>query len=413
MSNRYLALPSFALLLGTASLAHATNGYFANGYGETATGSGGAAAALPQDTLVVATNPAGLSSIGNRVDVGADVFVPDRSATIRGNGAGLNGTYSGNGKKNFVIPAAGYSQQINPALTLGIAAYGNGGLNTVYKTNPFGFGKPGTGGVDLKQLFISPTAAYKLNDTNTLGLALNLAYQTFEAKGLQAFGPLSSNASNLSDNGSATSTGIGVRLGWLGQLTPWLSAGASWASKISTGKFDKYSGLFAKQGSFDIPENYVIGLAAKPADNVTLALDWQTIKYGAISSIANSDANQAPLGSDGGPGFGWRDEHVVKLGVVYQASPDLTLRAGFSAGKQPVPESQTLFNILAPGVVEKHITLGGSWALGKHDNLTLAYVQALKRTVSGNQSIPPSFGGGDADISLAERSLGISWGHTF
>lgn len=49
-------------------------------------------------------------------------------------------------------------------------------------------------------------------------------------------------------------------MGWLGKVTPQLTLGATWASKIS-GKFDNYKGLFADGGGFDVPENYGVGLA--------------------------------------------------------------------------------------------------------------------------------------------------------
>jgi hypothetical protein len=38
-----------------------------------------------QDALTIANNPAGLSWIGNRIDIGATVFSPDRSAEITAN----------------------------------------------------------------------------------------------------------------------------------------------------------------------------------------------------------------------------------------------------------------------------------------------------------------------------------------
>ncbi|MEK7795924.1 MAG: long-chain fatty acid transporter, partial [Pseudomonadota bacterium] len=65
--------------------AFATNGYFAHGYGIKAQGMAGAGVALPQDALAAATNPAGMVLIGNRIDVGLSMFVPDRATNITGN----------------------------------------------------------------------------------------------------------------------------------------------------------------------------------------------------------------------------------------------------------------------------------------------------------------------------------------
>jgi long-chain fatty acid transport protein len=49
--------------------ASATNGYFAHGIGTKSKAMAGVATALPQDSLVSATNPAGMAFVGNRLDV--------------------------------------------------------------------------------------------------------------------------------------------------------------------------------------------------------------------------------------------------------------------------------------------------------------------------------------------------------
>jgi len=51
-----------------------------------------------------------------------------------------------------------------PKLALGVAIYGNGGLNTSYK-QPIQLLGSTRGGVDIDQVFISPTFAYKAGNT--------------------------------------------------------------------------------------------------------------------------------------------------------------------------------------------------------------------------------------------------------
>ena len=77
-SVRVLLRASVALAIAGGSLAHATNGYLSHGYGIKAKGAAGVGAALPQDTLTIATNPAGLIEAGHRSDMGVELFVPDR-----------------------------------------------------------------------------------------------------------------------------------------------------------------------------------------------------------------------------------------------------------------------------------------------------------------------------------------------
>jgi len=418
MKHAKLQFNVLALSLLTVSTAFATDGYFSHGYGVRTQATGGVGIALPQDSLAAASNPAGIAWTGNRIDGGLSWFSPSRSIDITGNGVpGVNGSYEGNDKKNFWLPELGYTRQLNQDVSVGIAAYGNGGMNTDYGKNPYaGFGSKGSAGVNLEQLFISPSLAYKVNDQHAFGAAINFAYQRFSAKGVSVFSSASIDSKNLTDNGNDSSTGWGLRLGWSGQITPALTLGATWASKVKTGNFEKYRGLFAQGGGFDIPENYGIGLAYKVHPQLTLAADLQQIKYGDISSIANPLANLFagnPLGSEKGAGFGWRDITVVKVGAVYDYSKDLTLRAGYNHGGQPVPASETFFNILAPGVVQDHLTLGATYKVANGSELSFSYTHGFNKTVNGSNSIPASFGGGNANISLSENIVGVAYGWKF
>jgi long-chain fatty acid transport protein len=412
-----------ALAVLTPALASATNGYFSHGYGAKSQGIAGVGIALPQDALAAATNPAGTAAVGNRYDFGLTVFVPDRGAEISGNIFGADASFSGNGTRTFLIPDFGYSRQINSDLAVGVAVYGNGGMNTDYGQNPFArFGAAGAAGINLEQLFISPSVAYKLNGNQAFGVALNLAYQRFKANGISLFGGGGGSVApgNVSDQGVDSTTGAGLRVGWLGKVTPQLTLGATWSSKIS-GKFDKYKGLFADGGGFDVPENYGVGLAFEATPAWTVAADVQTIRYSKVGAVGNSAASffagQSQLGAANGPGFGWKDVTVLKLGASHKLRSDLTLRAGFSVANQPVPQAETFFNILAPGVITKHVTLGASWTTAGGGEFTGFFAHGLGETVNGSASIPPGFppgfGGGNANIRLKENILGISYGWQF
>lgn len=418
--------PTLSLLVAGAlatlasSAALATNGYFAHGYGVKAEGIVGIGIALPQDSLAAAANPAGVAWVGDRLDLGINVFTPERSSDIHGNGYGLNGHYDGNDTRQFYIPEFGYTRQLSPSLGFGLAVYGNGGMNTDYKRNPFAaIGAQGSAGVDLSQLFITPSLAWKVNDSNSIGIGINLAYQQFTAKGIQPFAQMpgmSADPSAVTSNQHDSSTGAGVRLGWTGQITPDITLGATWSSRTRMGKFDKYKGLFADQGGFDIPENYGVGLTYKATPRLTLATEVQRILYSDVSAVGNPIngllQGQA-LGSSGGPGFGWKNINVYRLGASFDLSDTLTLRGGYSHADQPVPSSQTLFNVLAPGVVQNHVSLGATWKPSKSGELSVAYTHGFKKTVRGNQSIPASFRGGEADVSLSENVWGVSYGWKF
>lgn len=405
------------VLLATAE-ASATDGYFAHGYGVKSQAMGGVGIALPQDALAAAANPAGLGLVGDRVDFGVTWFRPQRETNISGNAfPGVDATYDANDTENFFIPEFGYNRQINPNLTLGVSVYGNGGMNTDYKNGIPLFGSTSSAGVDLIQLFVAPTITWKLTPAQTIGASLNLAYQRFEAKGLQGFAGASTSPANLTNNGHDNSYGAGLHLGWIGQINDVVSLGATYQSRTYMSKFDKYKGLFAEQGDFDIPSSYGVGIALKVTPQLTIAADVQRINYSDVASVGNvSLPNLANgLGSDNGAGFGWRDVTTTKLGASYAYSDALTVRAGYNHSTQPIRSSDTLFNILAPGVIQDHVTLGATWVLTDKSEVSLSYIHAFEKTVNGSGSIPPGFppagfGGGEANLKMYQDSLGIAYG---
>lgn len=421
MKMNKIVVSLLAVGVMVSPLAHATNGYLPIGYGQKNEAMGGASIALPLDSIAAANNPAGMVIVGDRADIGLIWFKPNRSAEIKGNvcgaGCSLDGTYDGNGRSSFFIPSFGYNKMINADTSIGVSVFGNGGMNTQYNTNPFStLGAQGNLGINLSQLFITPTWAMKINPTNAVGVALNLAYQMFSATGLHpSFDGLSTDPTKLSDNGTDTSTGYGLRFGWTGQVTPEVTLGATYQTKTKMGKFSKYSGLFAEQGGFDVPSNYGVGIAVKAAPETTVAFDIQRINYAGVNSVGNP-FNGLPtgpsnmLGANNGLGFGWKNINVYKLGVSHAYNSNFTVRAGYDHCDQPIPNSQTLLNIVAPGIVQNHLTLGGTWALADKSEISVAYVHAFKKTVNGSGSIPPQLGGGEANLSMSQNSIGISYG---
>ena len=121
------------------------------------------------------------------------------------------------------------------------------------------------------------------------------------------------------------------------------------------------------------------------------------------------------LGASDGPGSGWRNTTVYKAGIAYEPRPDLALRAGVAWLRQPIPESQTLLNIFAPAVTERHITLGATLRLSRSWELSASYMRAVGATLYGSSSIPAGpppggVGGGEANLRMNQSALGVSLG---
>jgi len=414
---RILTVAIAAIIL-VPMVASATNGYFAHGVGLKAKGMGGVSLAYPQDALVAGTNPAGMAFIGNRLDVGVDLFRPDRGSEITGSmNPAFNTTYDANDVENFFMPELGYRKAISDKVALGLSLYGHGGMNTSY-TTPIGLIGTTNSEMDMAQMFIVPSVAYALNEQHSLGLGVNVVWQRFKAAGLENFdNPVnSSNPGKVTGNDYDSSAGFGGRIGYMGRLNEMITVGASYQTTTSMSEFEEYSGLFAEEGGFDIPSNYGAGIAVMPMQGLVIAADFTQILFSEVKSIANPllpNAFDAQLGDEDGPGFGWEDVTVVKVGVAMGVTPELTLRGGYNYGGQPIPASETLFNMIAPGVVEHHLTFGGTYAVSNSMEVTFAYVHALENTVEGDSSIPAPYGGGEADLTMSQNSFGLGLGWLF
>ncbi len=415
-------------LAAWAPHANATNGYFSHGYGLKAKGMGGAGVALHQDAFAGANNPAQAAFAPAGYEVGLDVFSPKRSMSRSMEGMG-EVTSATSGKNSFLIPELGYNRRLSNGMGFNLSVYGNGGMNTTYPAGTTGCQGPegnymgnalcgmGALGVDLTQLIVAPTLAIEASPGHALGASLLLVHQQFRAYGLDMFTGMSGAPGQVTNQGMDNSSGLGMRLGYLGKLGDTLSVGASYSPKVGMSRFKRYQGLFAEDGDFDIPASWTVGAAWQATPSLQLALDYQKIQYSGVRSIANASASQDPLGSAGGPGFGWKDIGVVKLGVQWQASPTLTLRAGYNKGQNPVPGNDVSFNIVAPGVVTDHLTLGATLALDKASDLSLAYTSVKSRSVTGpsmfNGMMPPGTPFISETIRMKQQSIGIQYSRRF
>lgn len=434
--NKIAALVAIAAASGSA---FATDGYFAHGYGMKAKGMGGAATAMASDAMGGANNPASMVWAGDRLDIGLDLFSPKRSIERTGSAAGLNGT-ANSGNNLHYVPEFGFNKMLGWDMSAGVTVYGNGGMNTEFPGGQIGAANPvcggflpagspggfnllcgnGTMGIDMMQLIVAPTFAMKINKQHSFGVSLLLAHQQFKAQGIQSFAGFSATPANLSNLGRDKSNGIGFRIGWMGQLSDRFTMGAAYSMKTKMSKLDLYKGLFAEEGGFDIPENWNIGIAYKPNDQWKLAADYQQINYSGVNSVGNASTSGGAviggtLGCSSCRGFGWSNVDVIKLGVEYQANSSLTLRAGFNHSKNPISSRDVTFNMLAPGVVQDHYTLGLTYNVTKDSELTVAYMHAMKNSVSGSSLFNTWTGGtaGSEKIEMSQDSLGIAYGMKF
>lgn len=363
-----------ALLLGlSVQQAQATQGTFPHGYGVKSEGMGGVVLALPQDSLVGASNPAGMVWVGTRVDAGVALLQVDNGIEFAGE------TVSGVEDNDlYIIPQLGANRMLDEVSSLGVSIVGNG-VGTAYgsDSNVGGLERPGS---EFQQMVATVSYARKLNERHSYGIGVMLIRQQLDIDGTASIGL---------PEGRDESYGAGLRLGYMGKLTDELTLGLSYATRGYMGKMKRFENLLAEGGDMDMPSNYGIGLSYAKGD-WTVAADVQRILWSDVKSLGNpgvSRATGAPGDSDG-PGFGWRDQTVYRLGVAYQATQDLTLRVGYNDANQLLDSRDGYLGMLAPAANHQHVTLGATYRLDGGNELSFAYARSFKDKVDGDGNGP-------------------------
>lgn len=413
-AKRQLAVGALisGLLLSSMSV-QAGGGYFLPFYGGYTSQMAGTATAVGLDGLAASTNPGKLFAVGNRLDLGTNVALLYRRIEREG-GPDPSLEFSTTSDNSiFFVPQGGFAHRLGDNYAFGVALYANGALNTAYpgdtgvpssNQNPSACGdRPanflggcGKLGVDLSQVIVAPTAAWQFAPGNTLGISPLIAYQRFRAYGLQAFEPLSQNPGNVSNRGFDDAFGFGVRVGWYGEVLPRLTLGAAYATKIYMQRFDRYRGLLAGDGHFDVPANYSVGAAFRATPNWLLALDVQRIDFHGVPALGNSllnslqDPQGAPLGSKSGSGFNWRNQTNYRIGTEVTLSPSLSILGGLSYGKVPGDKSigSVSVNTISPTPTTT-ASIGFNWWYTPTHEFQFAYTHHFFSTYAGPSALVP------------------------
>jgi long-chain fatty acid transport protein len=452
-----LSALTLTLLAGTAS---ATNGYFTHGVGTESkgmagTGVGSNAASGP---IIGASNPALAVFASDGWEIGLGVFSPRRSyeagpSLAQGQGGAFTvgaGSFDSSSEW-FPIPYIAKNFRLGDDMVINTSFYGRGGMNTDWDDpnmsatslacDPLGATVvtgpgpycTGDAGVDLMQAFLAVNLAGKAGDGFAWGIGPIFAVQMFEAKGVTSFTPftktfaesfittgLPAPAENLSDNGRDTSTGYGFAGGIWWAMGDAFSVGLAYQSKMSMSEFKDYSDLFAEAGGFDIPASTKLGLSFKGTNNVRVNIDVEHTEFGDVASVGNPMANiagcptaglggmdlESCLGGNNGAGFGWDDMTTFKLGFEWTHNDAQVWRFGYSYGEQPIDGADVLFNVLAPGVMEQHFTIGLSQRTSGGGAWNFSLMYAPSSTVKGVNMFDPTQ---EIEIKMNQFEFEISY----
>lgn len=442
-------ISAFTLISLSINNSYAINGVFDYGYGQINRGMGGAGVASPDDAYATIINPAGLTNFSHNWDAGAAIYFPNMytkygagTATFpTGPLAPPQGTFY-SVQKVFFMPDISYVRHLDKKNHVGVSLNTIGGYGTRYTTHrsasfllppgtTTGRGVFGDGTIisSLKIGSLNASYAYLVDPTISLGLTLSFYMQQFESNGSQGLAAFTEEKLNnssitptrLSNNGFDYNYGVGVTGGLLIKPSNKISLGIQATPPVRMTKLKKYRNLITNGGQLDIPGKYSVGLNLKPVDKLDVNLDFVYIANSDVDSYANdsralfdgrctqsvalmTSANNNYsycMGGKYGPGFGWDDMRVLKIGGAYKLTSKDTVRLGISISNRIAHPKDIIVATLAPGAVAQYITSAGYTRQFKDFKLNTFLTYIPQQSMSGynelstnkTQKIKTSVGG--------------------
>lgn len=373
---------------------YATQGTMPHGYGVKSEGMGGVVTALPQDAIAGASNPAGMLSVGERIDGGLAFLKVDNGVDF--NDVNADGTADGD---LYIIPQFGINHLLDEASSIGVSVVGNG-VGTQYDSdeNIGGLQAPGS---EFQQIVSTFSYAHSLNANHTLGVGVMAIYQTLQIDGTASIGL---------QEGKDSAYGAGLRFGWLGSFGDHFKAGASYQTRGYMSKMDKFDNLLAEGGDMDLPANFSLG-ASYVLGDWTVAADFQRVFWRDVNTFGNPGVSTASgaTGDSDGAGFGWNNQNIWRIGAAYTLSAQLTLRGGYNDSRQLLDSDSTYLGLLAPAANHRHITLGATYTTRRDSEWSVAYARSFEGKVSGTGIAPDSL----TDPYMSQHWLSLGYGTAF
>ena len=430
-----VVLPRLAVAVATALFpltTFATNGYQLIGVGAYQKSLGGAVTANPGTAMTAVTNPAGLARIGNRTDFSMEAFMPQRSADF----TALGGVEEESAVAMYGVPAIGWTAPVADGsdVYFGGGMFGTSGMGVDYAPTAMSPGyftdptDPTTfvadpvsweGYSNLSFWQMAPAVAWNVNDRYSVGMSLNIDYQAVAFK-QRVTTDSHTVLQNFDLSRGASGFGLGLGLGLLYDVTDRLTIGLNYKSKqqfapmeyqLGWGDISNGPGQEMPAGTYtldlDFPQQAAIGVAFDATSSLTLSADVKWIDW---SDTMGELAVEGPGGMSVPMDPGWEDQTVYALGVAYALNDSVDLRAGYNYAKPPFGEEAVSRNLILPGIVETHYTVGGDVALNNHWELAFHYMMVPEKVLaapSTDRNMP------GAEISLSERSFGANIGYRF
>jgi long-chain fatty acid transport protein len=369
---------------------------------------GGASVAAPIDaTGALYWNPATATGLAtSEIDFGLELVYPQTrlSSSLPANAfgpglppVGLAGSDRGD---NGIFPLPSMALVYKPADSqwtwgLGVFLIGGFGVNYPASTsNPILTPQPplgvGLGSVfaEFQLIQVAPAVAVKITDRLSFGIGPALDLAILRADPLFVVAPDDADRDGFRTYPPGTHSRItwggGVQAGLFYALDGGWQFGLSvkspqWFEDFRFQSIDELGRPRNVTFNADFPMITSVGVGYSGFERWILAADFRYVDYANTNGFRQSgfDASGAVRG------LGWKSTFAMALGAQYQWTNAVSVRVGYSFNQNPIADSQSIFKVASPTILEHALYVGASYHVSEALTLSMAYAHGFQNSIEG------------------------------
>lgn len=319
----------------------------ASGLGNAYAGS----AAVADNASTIFFNPAGMSELGNGIQLSAGVTGVGPSYEYRDQFGVKSGGDAGGWA---AVPNAYLSGQVTKDLFLGLGISAPFGLATEYDAGWVGASKALKS--EIRTININPSVAYRFSDKVSFGFGLN--YQSID-------GELTKTGVIL----KADDTSWGWNAGVLFNLSPAMRVGLSYRSPVKYTLEGTLNGALPVKADLKLPDTFILSVWQQVSDRWEAMGDLSYTRWNSIQSLDVLRSSDSVLLSS--EAFRYENSWRFAWGASYKATDRAKLKFGIAFDRTPVRDDYR-----SPRVPDNNrlwLSLGGQWNAGSYGKFDLGY----------------------------------------
>lgn len=384
-------------------------------------------AAVAEDASTIYFNPAGMLYLSEGHHLTGALTVLDRSLKFSDQGTNSLrvaappvpayplGDNGGDAGGYSFVPAAFWATSLNRDLRIGVGVSPTFGNATEWDDTFMGRYQGSYS--EIKAINVNPSIAVRVNEVVALGFGINFMKFEADLRGKQPVTAALPATVDVESKLSGDDTGWGWNAGALFQLSPATRVGVTYRSSIDLdveGTVEAGPTSTPAKVAIELPDTASLAIAHQATDKLQILADYTWTGWSALPRLKVQHGTFGVTLTDEYLGF--KDSYRLGLGMQYQYTDALRLRAGVAYDQSPIrkPEDRT---VRLPDSDRTWLAFGFNYKLNKQTSIDAGYAHLFfdkekidRRTVLGTtataQVVRGSF---DTSVNI----LSVQLNHSF